>query len=134
VPERTAFSTARTACELRAKQARLILIETNTHLIRRLDPIVSDVSNFEIGCLGFGEVERNRPDRADIGTADAILPRPTDRWPKLERRHPMLSRPKNLWLEILSASHAAVAVPARAARNPRVATSKLAQVIHPSVS
>ena len=71
-----------------AQQAGLILVDTNAHLASGLDPVKIDFFGFGIGRNDLGDLESNLAHLTYIGTADAILHRPSDRRPKFKRVHP----------------------------------------------
>ena len=86
VPEMTVLSTLASACELRpSSRASSWSMRMRTW---RAGSIQSKLTFSACGlvAIDLGELERDLAHLAEVGAADAILHRPADRRPELERR------------------------------------------------
>ena len=71
-----------------AEPARLVLVDLDAHLAGRLVPVEIDAPRVGAGRHHLGELERDLAHLVHVRAADAILHRPADRRPELERRDP----------------------------------------------
>ena len=102
-----------------AEQTRLILVDTNAHLASGLDPVEIDLFGLGIACDDLGELESNLAHLIYVRTADAILHRPSDRWPKFEREKPAKWRSEIRRPETFPASGEGARVPQRPLQRSR---------------
>jgi hypothetical protein len=71
-----------------AEQPRLVLVNPDPDLARGLHPVKIDEPQICVLPHRLAKLERNLAHLRGVGPTDAILHGPTDRRPKLERRHP----------------------------------------------
>ena len=91
-PETAAFSTAASEARAQPEQARLILVDPDAQLAGRLVPIEVDAPRIGIPGDDLREPQRGLPHLFLVGPAHAILYRPADGRPELERRRSGVTR------------------------------------------
>src|SRR5262249_8467705 len=68
-----------------AQEPRLVLIDADAHLPGGFDPIEIDAPRARIAGDDLGDPKGDFAHRIRIRAADAVLHRPADRWPELQR-------------------------------------------------
>ena len=82
-PRRPCCRTLANVCELRPSRARLVLVDADPQLPRRLDPVEVERRLFGLVAT-MRQAGARSPRTFRVGAADALLQRPADRRPQLQ--------------------------------------------------